>query len=254
VAIDRRRGTAAEQLLYSPIVISEVASYPAPEVEGGPNAGRVHEPARFTATAWGLSDADAAALREVSALGGRLSSGLGRVAIDVLPEPTAASAPWRLPLAERLRHFNAIFAARWRLLAEHCAPAAAPGWSPEAWRVFSVTVQREAVLLEADWQPAIVFSAAQLHAQTGLEARLLRSQAGAQVIGGWSARWNRQRPTVLATAAGSVYMFCTQAGEPEIVAALAKLEEQGIGARRSEGYGIVRGCDEFHIQATGAAI
>src|SRR5439155_3104376 len=72
VAIDRRRGTAAEQLLYSPIVIAEVMAYPSAD----PDAEPIHEPARFAGMAWGL-DKEIAALSEVTALGGRLSSGLG---------------------------------------------------------------------------------------------------------------------------------------------------------------------------------
>jgi hypothetical protein len=82
----------------------------------------------------------------------------------------------------------------------------------------------------------------------------VRAQASGQVVGGWNVSWNRHRATVLTAVARSVYLFRTQAGEDELIAALARLESEGIGARRAEGYGIVRCCDEFHIQATGAAV
>lgn len=238
VAVDRRRGTAAEQLLYSPFVISELTAY-----------GRQdYEPTRFVGTAWDMDGDAAQALAAVTAIGGRISSGLGRVTIAVTVDGADDD------IAARLRGLNERFAARWALLAGHGRPTADPGWAPGAWRVFTVGLQSDAVLLDEGWRPSLTFGAAQLAAQTGLAAELVRAQASGQTIGGWNARWNRHRPTVLAAAAGSVYLFRTQADEEAICRALAKLEAEGVGERRDAGFGIVATCDPWHSQATGAAL
>jgi CRISPR-associated protein Csx10 len=236
VAIDRRRGTAAEGQLYSPLAIAEVMAYGEED----------YEPTRFLGLAWGLKPQERAELEHVDVLGGRRSSGLGRVRVEVHDQDTADDLP------DRLHAFNRAFRERWALMAE-CGPTYTPDWSPDAWTLFSVGLQTEAALLEDGWRPTIVFSAAQL-AAAGLAAEPVRAWASARVAGGWNIRWNRHRPTALTTPAGAVYLFRTQASEAEVVAALKQLEEHGIGARRAEGYGIVRCCDEFHVQATGGAL
>ena len=116
--------------------------------------------------------------------------------------------------------------------------------------MFTIGLQSPALLLEDGWQPTMVFSAAQLEEQTGLEAILLRSQATYDTIGGWNTRWERPKPTMLAANSGSVYVFRTQASREALLDALAQLEREGIGERRAEGYGSVYCCDEFHTLAT----
>lgn len=241
VAIDRRRGTAAEELLYSPVVIAEVNAY---------RTGNTTEYAQtcFLGTAWDVPADERAALVQIGALGGRMSSGLGQVQIS-LPEPAAAD-DWLLTLAQRLERFNQRLAERWQLWN---TSGRTPDWSPENARMFTVDLLSDAALFEDSWQPTTIFDAGQLLAATGLEATLIHSLANAQVVGGWNARWNRHRPTTLAAAAGSVFTFRTQASLAELSAALAPLERDGIGRRRGEGFGLIRICDEFHHQGTGEA-
>ena len=245
VAIDRRRGTAAEELLYSPVVIAEVNAY---------RTGNTTEYAQtcFLGSAWDLAGDERAALEQIGALGGRMSSGLGQVRITV-PEPAAAADDWQLPLAERLGRFNRRLDERWKLWQSDGLPAAKLDCSPDGWRVFTVDLLSDAALFEDGWQPTTIFDAGQLQAATGLQATLIQSLANAQVVGGWNARWNRHRPTTLAAAAGSVFTFRTRASLAELSAALAPLERDGIGRRRGEGFGLIRICDEFHYQATGEA-
>ncbi|GIV96501.1 MAG: CRISPR-associated RAMP protein Csx10 [Herpetosiphonaceae bacterium] len=239
VAVDRRRGTAAEGQLYSPIVISEVNTFTSGDAS-------VVETTRFLGWAWNLDDTELQALQNITAIGARTSSGLGRVRIWGEPDNEKSS------LLQRLQAFNRRFAERWQLI-ELLKPQRSLDWEPGRWRVFSVGLQSPAILYEAGWQPTFTFSSAQLREATGLEAVLVRAQAGSQIAGGWNIRWNRPKPTALAATAGSVYLFRTTASEEAIVEALARLEEQGIGQRRAEGYGIVRCCDEFHVQAIGEA-
>jgi CRISPR-associated protein Csx10 len=250
VAIDRRRGAAAEGQLYSPLVIAEMAAYErtrAEQAATGDGEKHAYEPTSFLGLAWNLKPDERAALEQVEVLGGRRSSGLGRVRIVVRDEPAAGDLP------ARLRAFNAALSARWALMWA-ASPTATPNWSPEQWTLFCVGLQTEAVLLEDGWRPTIVYSAAQLLAETGLKAELVRSWASGRVAGGWNIRWNRHRPTALTTPAGAVYLFRTQEQPARVLEALAALEQHGLGARRAEGYGIVRCCDEFHVQAIGAAL
>ena len=254
VAIDRRRGTAAEGQLYSPLAIAELSAYERPKAEqdeARDGERQSYEPTRFLGMAWGLTDETRAALEQVAVLGGRRSSGLGQVKIRVLGQ-----APVDDP-SPRLRAFNTAFRERWALM-RSATPTAETDWTPGErpgeWTVFSVGLQTEAVLLEDGWRPTLVFSPALLAAATGLAAELIRSWASTRVAGGWNIRWNSHRPTVLSVVAGATYLFRTKEPESRIVAALRAIEEQGIGERRAEGYGVVRCCDEFHVQAIGAAV
>ncbi|HEX6290114.1 MAG TPA: CRISPR-associated RAMP protein Csx10 [Herpetosiphonaceae bacterium] len=236
VAIDRRRGTAAEGLLYAPIVLSETNRLQGRELR-----------LRFVGQAWNVDAAARVAITEIAAIGGRISSGLGQVTI------AAADDDQPDDLHDRLRRFNAAFQERWRVF-ERLTPQAAPDWTPDDWRVFSVSLQSDAILLEQGWQPTITFSAEQLFEQTQLDAALVYSLASAQVVGGWNVSWDRPKPTALAAQAGGVYVFRTRAGDAAIVAALERLEREGIGQRTREGYGAVRCCDPWHVDARGEGL
>ncbi|MBA3947483.1 MAG: CRISPR-associated RAMP protein Csx10 [Herpetosiphonaceae bacterium] len=244
VAIDRMRGTAAEGLLYSPIVVSETNSFQSYDQQTQ-QKNTTTEQTRFLGWAWELGADEQAALGNVRAVGGRTSSGLGQVHITVEPDPVTAT------LGDRVDIFNRQFAQRWHMFASDLAPQAAPDWHPDHVRVFTVGLQSDAILLENGWQPTMVFSSAQLEAQTGLKADLVRVQASTQIVGGWNVRWNRPKPTNIAATAGSVYLFRTDASEAEVITALEQLEAEGIGQRRAEGFGAVYCCDEFHGVVTG---
>jgi CRISPR-associated protein Csx10 len=241
VAIDRQRSTAAEGLLYAPIVISERNTF-------RHDLQQRHHRTHFLAQVWGLTeDHIQHALERITRVGARSSSGLGQITVQVQPPPDQP------PLAERVAHFQERFATCWKLLTL-LHPQSSPAWSPDEWRVFSIGLQSDALLHEQGWQPTAIYSADQLREQTGLEAHLIAAYATERVVGGWNVRWNRPKPTQVGAAAGSVYLFRTQASSTDIAAALRIVEEQGIGHRRAEGFGVVMGCDGFHAQATGAQL
>lgn len=241
VAIDRKRSTASEAQLYSPIVISEVNLF---KIE----KEKVYEETTFVGEVWALDEQEQGFLKQVSAVGGRRSSGLGQVQIVVQGESEPEDVK-RRAIKQRVADFQTIFKQRWQLF-ESLQPQERPDWTPERWHVFTIGLQSNALLLEHGWQPTMVYSAAQLKQQTGLDATLIRSQATSGIIGGWNVSWDRPKATMLSANAGSVYLFRTQASLDDIANALSQLEERGIGERRQEGYGAVRGCDEFHRQAT----
>lgn len=236
VAIDRRRGTAAEALLYAPIVLSETNHLQDQDIQ-----------LQFLGQVWGAGESARDLIEQITAIGGRTSSGLGRVAIALTPTDQQND------LRDRLRRFNDAFRQRWQLF-EQLAPQHEPDWSPESALLFSISLQSDAILLEQGWQPTITFSAAQLFAQTQLDATLVRTFANGHVVGGWNVSWDRAKPTALAAQAGAVYLFRTHADEDTLVAALSTLEQQGIGQRRLEGYGVVQCCDPVHVDAVGEGL
>lgn len=237
VAIDRQRGTAAEGQLYSPLAIAEVMA-------PGDDA---LEPTRFSGSAWDLTDAERAALVRIDSLGGRRSSGLGRVRVTLQNLQSAQDLP------ERLDNFNATFQGRWALMAA-AHPTLTPDWSPKDWTLFSIGLQTEAVFLESGCQPSLVLSPAQILEEIGLPVTTVRAWASSRITGGWNMRWNRHRPTTMTVSAGTVYVFRTQAARHDVLRALQQMEEQGIGEQRAEGCGVVYMCDPWHSDATGAAV
>ncbi len=65
-------------------------------------------------------------------------------------------------------------------------------------------------------------------------------------ISGWSTAYNYFKPTTYGAAAGSVYVYKTSKNLGELIPLLEKLELDGIGRRRGEGYGEVKICMPFH--------
>jgi hypothetical protein len=68
-------------------------------------------------------------------------------------------------------------------------------------------------------------------------ARIVRTASAFRSIPGWSGAWGMPREQALAVSAGSVWLICSD--DPGFAAALARLEREGIGIRRGEGFGWV---------------
>ena len=65
---------------------------------------------------------------------------------------------------------------------------------------------------------------------------------------GWSAAWKLPKPVTIALAAGSVLLIRTPTSQREaLLCWLTKLEQEGLGERRAEGWGEILLCDSFHI-------
>jgi len=236
VAINRRRGTAEDGRLYSPLVLSEYTHE---------KRGATDRPTRFLGAAWLPADlADPAALiARVDALGGRQSSGLGAVSVEATPQPDSDAAGVGARVVALTRRFQERAS-----LFQGLTPRTT--WSIAERSLFTINLLADAVLFEEGWLPTNLLSPAALHELTGINARLVRAVAAPVEVSGWNVFWQRPKPAVLGTAMGGVYLF--EADEPlsdADCAALAALERDGIGERRQEGYGQVRICDELHWAA-----
>lgn len=77
-------------------------------------------------------------------------------------------------------------------------------------------------------------------------AELIYCNATTHQIAGWSSLWGLPKADELAIAMGSVFLFGLK--EEPNWQVLASVQEKGIGSRLTEGFGVVRIADEFHIK------
>lgn len=241
VAINRRRAVAEDELLYSPIVISE-GSY---ESDGN------YRPASFRATIITPAHADLLLhyLRQVKHLGSGTSRGLGQVQVEV--EKGLVNDEKELELIRQRREkLNTAIKEFWDQIkrlpgcgqAEH---------NPNAGTYFTVNLYSDAVLKDDGWLPTMVLSERMLQNYCKVNddsLQLVRAYSGYDYRGGWNVAWGLPKDVDVVVPRGSVFLFWTKHPE-RWDRALLDLERWGIGERTAEGFGQVRICDEFHLLA-----
>lgn len=233
VSINRERGTAQANRLYSPLAISEVTEH---EAERSPTCFLGSLVVR-------AEDGEAikAALLAITHLGGRQTSGLGAVRVTLRSEapPVDDATAVRQRVAALTRRFQAQ-AALYERLGGHPWPIAEGS-------IFTINLLADTILLEQGWLPTQSFTPAALEERTGIKAHLRRSFTTTKPVGGWHTLWQRPKPNAVAVAMGGLYLFqAEQTLDDAACARLAQLQHEGIGERCAEGFGQVRVCDEFH--------
>ena len=250
VGISRRRGTAEDGQLYSPLVLSEVTTRRVYRWGDQPAerelAVRSDSPSRFMGSLAAPDDYDPAAdLRAIGHIGGRTTTGLGQVRLQASPLPAERGEDVRARVAELTRLF------RTRAAIDRALGGA--GWQlAESAALFTVDLLSDAILLEQGWRPTMVLTAEMLREAAGLTSRveLLRAFAGYGYTGGWHVTWDAPKPSAVCTLMGGVFVFQAPDGlTADEYERLADLQLDGLGERRPEGYGQARVCDEFHVQA-----
>ncbi|NTV65798.1 MAG: CRISPR-associated RAMP protein Csx10 [Oscillochloris sp.] len=223
VAINRQRGTAEDQRLYSPLVLTEASSF----------LGSISfDPADTT-----MVDE---LIPHIRYLGGRQSTGLGKVEVQRVDRAPLAEPS----LQERIEQLTSRFQQQVARYQEWGGAA----WAIPARSMFTINLLSDAILLEQGWLPTQELSVDMLEELTGIKATLRRSFTRTLTIGGWAALWQQPKATSLGVGMGSLYLF--EAGQPLSAAECSKLEDlqlTGIGARCQEGFGQVRVCDTFHL-------
>lgn len=243
VAINRRRGVAEDELLYAINALSQFV----PVEDKDPCQETQFENSRYVGSIHLSDDALATAisdpLQRIFRLGGSSSRGLGRVQvtiIDALVRPT---------VTERLECFNDMMAERWNLVSQWASRG-----NGSLHRYFAVTLQSDAVLSADGWQPdvrlgeTIVWRACGESGQPPADLRLVRCYTTPVTRSGFQSAWGLPKMTDLAVQAGGVYLYQVDSMDGW-VQRLERLETQGIGNRRAEGFGRVRVCDPFHYEA-----
>ncbi len=230
VAINRRRGTAEDQRLYSLLALNEVTE---------------QQPTRFCGSLvcpTGKAIEMQAALEALTHLGARQTTGLGAVQVTL-----SAGVHTFEPVAEIQRRVQAMTTRFQQQAALYEKLGGAP-WPITAETIFTVNLLSDAILLAQGWVPTHELSADMLAEATGIKAHLIRAFTTTSIVGGWNVSWQRPKASDVAVTMGSLFVF--QADGPlnhDQYRALTQLQLDGIGERRAEGYGQIRICDEFHL-------
>ncbi len=239
VAINRNRRTAEDGRIYSPLVLNEVRT------TTDEHGGRNHTPVSFRGTVVLPDAADEllAAVRRIDVLGGRTSTGLGRVALSPQPIDVESGAV----VAGRI----AALTKRFREQSTRYKQLGGEKWIVGEGTMFTVNMLSDAILLDQGWIPTQQLSVAMLREAAGISAdlTLLRAFTTTKSVAGWHTTWQQPKPAHLAVGMGSVFLFQAQTPlSADDCSRLAALQQDGIGERRQEGYGQVRICDEFHTR------
>ena len=173
-------------------------------------------------------------------VGAGRSRGLGELLVtrqeQAAPEEAATLGARQEGLADRLAHLCSRVGAR----------------LPEGPTYGALTLQAMALLPDAFGRWQRTCSADMLSDWLGLPSSALevrQSFQDSQWLGGWNAALHMPKADALGLAAGSCWLFRVDGVErDEVVAALQRLEDSGIGERRQEGFGMVRACDSLHWQ------
>lgn len=240
VAINRRRGTAEDTRLYSPLVISEVMEdRDKPQVE---KRDKQLVQTRFLGSI-GIPDGDEnilQALAEITHIGGRQTTGLGAVMIELHAEAVLEDD------VTSIKNRVAMMTERFQKQSKLYEQLGGSSWQPDT--IFTINLLSDAILLDQGWLPTNELNDAMLAEITGINAQLIRSFTTTSIVGGWNVSWQRPKPTAVAANMGSVFVFHINGKlSDDNYKQLAQLERDGIGERRGEGYGQIRICDEFHL-------
>jgi CRISPR-associated protein Csx10 len=239
--IDRLRGTVQAQILYNRQVLDEGTCF------------------------WGVvraSDEEAPLLqRFIEEVGhsGLLRVGTGRTrglgAVEVTLTPPQDRSVSFTAFRERLLSFD-------RRLKEYLADYGVPsprrtqGEAKEPF-YFALTLYSPAILCDEFLRYRGRIDEAVLAELLGPpftreDLRCLHMAAALRHVAGWNNLWGLPRAAEYAIERGSVFLFaCWErdgADRDSLIAALFKLEEEGIGRRRAEGFGRVCVSDPFHFE------
>lgn len=232
--INYRTGTVQQAILYSTQVLPEGSQFWAAWhlPDGDPTLY-----AALEALVEDLSDADA--LR----LGNNRTRGFGRVRLQLNPEDDAETGARAGALAERVTHFTAQLAT---------AAAAARIDLPDG-VYLPITLTSDMLLHDALLRARLQLSGADLAAAGVKGADLVFYGATSRRVRGWNSVLGLPRADTWAIGMGAVFLFRL----PPTYAdwdALVQLQAQGLGLRRSEGYGQISLADPFHLELAGGII
>lgn len=233
-AINRRRNTAEDEMLYSLEAIEA----------GQLLAGSLILPRQKRAL---VEEALCETLLTLP-LGGGGSRGLGRVELKEIKE---AERPDLDPLPKRLEQFNRALEEQ-RALYSRFDPRE-PLQTGKYF--FTIDFQSEAILVDRFGRRCTILSPELLWGVLGLTGKLpqperVRSYTSPIYLGGWSTAWRMPKEVMLGVSAGSLFVYGVEEVTEELLASLEQAEQQGLGERREEGLGRVVVCDPFHLEVT----
>ncbi|AFZ42901.1 CRISPR-associated RAMP protein, Csx10 family [Halothece sp. PCC 7418] len=228
--INRRRGVAEEDILYSLEVLNETRGETQPSVYQG----------KILVGDETLTQAIADYINrnpQRFRLGSAASRGLGKVNIEATVTEEASS------VSSRLQNFNQALQTRWQkwgTLLGNTSKQLQPAY-------FTLNLQSEVILTD-QWRKTTLLTPAMLQEETGIKddsLKLHTAYTSYDYRSGWNSAWGLMKDMELVTNRGGVYLFSTtqpDSWEQE----LENLENRGIGERTYEGFGQVQICSPFH--------
>jgi CRISPR-associated protein Csx10 len=116
---------------------------------------------------------------------------------------------------------------------------------------FSLTLESDALLIDSYLRAKTGLDSVTLAAALGgIPAEELRPVvhfSGTRMVHGWNIALGLPKPDALAIVKGSTFLFAYTGREvARLQTALGRLEEEGIGLRRGEGFGRLVVCHPFH--------
>ncbi|MGB9886314.1 MAG: CRISPR-associated RAMP protein Csx10 [Moorellales bacterium] len=174
-------------------------------------------------------------------LGTAKARGLGKARLTIVPQ-TDQPLP---PVAERLEAFQRL------------GPPTGVS-PPQDWLYFALTVRSPLLVRDRAGVPVVpgvpkdksggAALAAYVRHLPSLEYVEAASAVEWEAWDGWSMAWGLPKPLTTAIAPGSVLVYRAPAKEREMVISfLEEVEEEGLGERKTEGWGEVVACDPFHV-------
>lgn len=80
------------------------------------------------------------------------------------------------------------------------------------------------------------------------DAELVFHAAGTAQLQSWSALWGLPKADDYAISKGSVFLFALPRSDRETFVRLLQLQSQGLGERKTEGFGMISVADRFHTE------
>lgn len=218
VALSRHRRASQERMLYHVVGIKP-------------------KDITFIGRIWTDNDEDLKLIKEAIeniGIGSLTTRGFGNVKVEEV------NPKLQLPsLEDRLNKFNERLKEVWSQLFSLIKQSNIPK-EPD-YTYFSIDLLSPAILSSNQSIPTLKLN-------LGGDFELIYWFTQPTFIGGWSTAWGLYKPTSLAAASGSVYVFKTEKSIEEILPKLEELENKGVGYRTDEGYGEILICHPFHLE------
>lgn len=170
-------------------------------------------------------------------MGNNRTRGFGRVSLNV----QAVEMDTREALHARVEDFTNQF----KVAAQQANIATpAPVYVP-------ITLTSDAILYDPLLRARLRVTSDDLNVYGLPGATLIFHAADTRQIAGWSELWGLPKADDWAIRMGSVFLFALPHAEDTTFEHLLHLQEQGIGVRRAEGFGMVSIANLFHTELTG---
>jgi CRISPR-associated protein Csx10 len=181
-------------------------------------------------------------------LGSDRTRGFGDVQVRLVP-----ATPPQMDFAQGTERRLTLFETRLQALRKGA------GLSADGWTIFPLTLYSDAIIMDPYMrhQTAIDAGALRMYGRCWADSaptwpegtQLLRAFTATSIRAGWNSAHRLPRQRELTINRGSVFVFSAPDGDRDIlVSCLQRLERQGIGERRDEGFGQIIVAHPFHLQ------